>query len=952
MFRLFPAMLAALATAAVPPAGAASLQPGWPQSAGDVIYSSAALGDLDGDGKLEVVIGSTNGLVYAWDTDGSALLGWPQTTGDLIYSSPALADLNEDGELEVVIGSTDGKVYAWDTDGGLLDGWPQTTLGSVESSPAVVDLDGDGHLEVVVGSNDYRVYAWHADGSAVTGWPVMTGDWVNDTPAVADLDGDGVLEVVAASWDRSVYAWHADGAPVEGWPQSTGDLVPHSLALGDLDGDGTLEVVAGSIGDTVYAWHADGTVVTGWPRATGDAIWSSTTLGDIDGDGALEVVAEIGYSGRGAVSVWRADGTAAAGWPQSTVWGGYVHSSPALGDMDGDGKLEVVIGSWMGQVYAWHDDGTAVEGWPQALADPVGSSPALGDVDGDGKLEVVAGCYDTNVYVWKCDTTTDDPLPWPFFRHDAQRTARYLPAAPGADFSGLPTAGTAPLAVQFADRSSGHPATWLWSFGDGMTSSEQNPNHEYTAAGLYTVSLTVSNTAGSDTETKTNFVMAAAPLAANFAANPRTGPAPLLVQFTDMPTGTPTAWSWSFGDGGTATDRNPAHTYDAAGSYTVSLTITNGTASDTETKDSYITVSDAPPALQAEFVAAPAAGVAPLAVQFADQSVGSITGWQWDFGDGGTATEQDPAHTYNDAGSYTVTLTVTDGGGSDSDTKPDYILVIPPLPVADFSGTPTAGVAPLSVQFTDLSTSSPTAWSWDFGDGATSDEQDPSHTFAPGRHTVALTAANASGSDRMEKSRYLLVTFPDVPLDPEHWALYQILACVDAGIVQGYSDGSYQPENTVTRDQMAVYISRAVAGGEGNVHVPTSVAEPTFTDVGEDQWAYRYIEYCAGNGLVQGYADGSYHPDQAVNRGQMAVYIARAVVSPPGDASVPEAPAGDPTFPDVTADNDWSWCYKHVEYCAAQGIVQGYADGTYGPGNPVTRDQMAVYIQRAFKLPL
>jgi DNA-binding beta-propeller fold protein YncE len=191
--------------------------------------------------------------------------------------------------------------------------------------------------------------------------------------------------------------------------------------------------------------------------------------------------------------------------------------------------------------------------------------------------------------------------------------------------------------------------------------------------------------------------------------------------------------------------------------------------------------------------------------------------------------------------------------------------------------------------------------------------------------------------------------FSDIARD--FWAHDAIVACADAGIVAGYPDGAYHPEREVTRDQMAVYISRALAGGDGEVQVPSGVAEPTFGDVGEDHWAYRYVEYCAAAGVVQGYPDGGYHPDETVNRGQMAVYIARAVVSPTGDAAVPDPPA-EATFSDVTADNEWAWCYRHVEYCAAEGVVQGYWDGSYRPEAAVTRDQMAVYVQRAFGLPM
>jgi hypothetical protein len=192
--------------------------------------------------------------------------------------------------------------------------------------------------------------------------------------------------------------------------------------------------------------------------------------------------------------------------------------------------------------------------------------------------------------------------------------------------------------------------------------------------------------------------------------------------------------------------------------------------------------------------------------------------------------------------------------------------------------------------------------------------------------------------------------FDDVPLD--YWAYPSIAAAVNAHIVRGYDDGTYRPAGQVDRASMAVYIARALAGGDAAVPDP-SEDTPTFADAGTDHWAFKYIEYVASPAanVVQGYSDGSYQPEVIVNRGQMAVYIARAVVSPSGDAAVPDPPA-DPTFSDVTAENDWSWCRKHVEYLAAEGIVQGYSDGTYHPEVAITRGQMAVYIQRAFDLPL
>jgi len=116
--------------------------------------------------------------------------------------------------------------------------------------------------------------------------------------------------------------------------------------------------------------------------------------------------------------------------------------------------------------------------------------------------------------------------------------------------------------------------------------------------------------------------------------------------------------------------------------------------------------------------------------------------------------------------------------------------------------------------------------------------------------------------------------------------------------------------------------------------------------VASTHWAYKHIEYAVSQNVVKGYSDGTYKPDLVVDRGQMAVFVARAMVTPGGDAGIPD-PVPPASFPDVLSD---FWAYKQVEYCADQGVVKGYDDGTYRPGDPVTRDQMAVYVVRAFKL--
>ena len=160
----------------------------------------------------------------------------------------------------------------------------------------------------------------------------------------------------------------------------------------------------------------------------------------------------------------------------------------------------------------------------------------------------------------------------------------------------------------------------------------------------------------------------------------------------------------------------------------------------------------------AGFIAAPLTGLAPLPVQFTDQSSGVITAWSWDFGDTGASDEASPAHMYASPGLYTVTLTVTGPGGSDQRTRTNYIEVISPVPSADFSGNPTNGDQPLLVDFSDLSTGDITSWQWDFGDGWTNSAQSPSHTYDyAGVYTVTLTVAGPQGSDAKVRTDYITV---------------------------------------------------------------------------------------------------------------------------------------------------------------------------------------------------
>ena len=270
------------------------------------------------------------------------------------------------------------------------------------------------------------------------------------------------------------------------------------------------------------------------------------------------------------------------------------------------------------------------------------------------------------------------------------------PIPPTAQFSADQTSGPLLLTVQFTDLSdpgSAPISTWLWDFGDIATSADQHPIHIYDTAGTYTVSLTVTTAVDSDTEVKTDLITVLPGIwpTAEFSALPMNGYTPMDVQFTDEsePGSAPIVdWQWDFGDTSSGTAQNPNHVYLTPGTYTVSLTVTTFVGDSTETKTDYI-VAEPGIGPTANFTAGVESGTIPLLVPFTDQSnpgTSPITSWQWDFGDGYESTDANPVHTYETAGQYTVSLTVTTAVSSHTETKADYIIASVPVPVTGFVG--------------------------------------------------------------------------------------------------------------------------------------------------------------------------------------------------------------------------------------------------------------------------
>jgi PKD repeat protein len=333
-----------------------------------------------------------------------------------------------------------------------------------------------------------------------------------------------------------------------------------------------------------------------------------------------------------------------------------------------------------------------------------------------------------------------------------------------ADFYGVPTSIAGGDSVQFTDTSFGTPTSWDWDFGDATSHSFiQNPTHSYSDTGTYTVSLTVSDSYSISTETKPDYITVSPPLIAAFTGTPLSGPANLLVQFTDTSFGDPISWDWDFGDGSThSTSQNPIHVYTQAGVHAVVLTVTDGTIWSTATHN--VSVD-----MVADFSSNIQVGPVELTVAFSDYTLGEPTDWDWDFGDGSPhSTVQNPTHTYTIANNYTVTLIAYNTEASDTVTKVDYITA---TSTANFYAEPRTGYSTLSVQFIDLSKGPPTAWYWDFGDSNFSTEQNPTHFYnSPGEYTVTLVASSSFNSASETKVGYIIVSgtaTPDIAPEPD-----------------------------------------------------------------------------------------------------------------------------------------------------------------------------------------
>ncbi|MDD5023663.1 MAG: PKD domain-containing protein [Methanoregula sp.] len=542
-------------------------------------------------------------------------------------------------------------------------------------------------------------------------------------------------------------------------------------------------------------------------------------------------------------------------------------------------------------------------------------------------------------------------------------TVTGIPAAPVAGFTSSTASSDIQSPVQFTDTSANVPQSWLWDFGDGTNSTVQNPTHTYRAVGTYTVKLTVTNIKGTDTMVKSNYItkiISPVPVA-NFTVNVTSGTYPLLVQFTDTSTNTPISWSWDFGDGTTSTEQNPTHWY-GSGMFSINLTVTNSGGSNSRVKNNYVTVASSGstnrflnPGFETGTFDKWTVGTTATTINSSTYQTGR---YAVEFPN--TMSNDDYIEQYIDLTtisnlSFWGYLPVTNGNqkfyvyidginvqtvtGANSWTQYTipiagyygvhrvriqyshyyqwfnaYIddFVAEPAPTASFTATPVNGIAPLTVQFNDTSTGTPTSWLWDFGDVNTSTEQNATHTYTTaGTYTVNLTVTSLAGSTSLVKPGYISVGSHSGAL-PNYTGIFVRAANPEGIRWNANLNGTY-------------YINQN-GGGLNAVHIST---DPTVN---------------AGQVTESRNLSGTFYATESGGRGyQDEVVLLLAVNGTlPDDFSVHIKTSGYTWMPNVTANTaPPSGAYTHQAIALDETFTK--KDFCYGPQNWKPQGANAIY---------
>ena len=428
---------------------------GWPFQTGfpHQNFTSPAIGDLDGNGVLDLVFGSWDGHLYCVDAAGN--LRWKTLLSDgpdvpLLSSSPTLADADGNAStLEVFVGSGAGfqwgRLYVLGSDGAELARFD--TSSDVQCSPLVVDADLDGVLEVYFGES-FSPYTYYSlDVVNAAGTVVLQPRWSkflldggsSSAAAAADLVGDTRLEIVVAAsgvpnsdlGGKLVYAFSADGDPL--WTFSTQRFNNYNSPTAlDLDADGSLEVLQASTDGNLYCLDGTSGALNWFFAVNEDSIVHTQAVADLDHDGSFEIVVG-GYDGGGSDALYCLDAAGDVVWRRDFFDTDLNFSSPSIGDVDRDGFYDIVIGSAHSNpaVHVFDSDGNLI--WKAPQPGTVYSSASLADLDGDRTLEICFGVYASQYNVltsggaqfqFESKGPIARPAPWPMWHRSPMNHRR------------------------------------------------------------------------------------------------------------------------------------------------------------------------------------------------------------------------------------------------------------------------------------------------------------------------------------------------------------------------------------------------------------------------------------------------------------------------------------------------------------------------------------------------
>ncbi len=411
---------------------------GWPQTVYSFVFSSPNFGDLDPSYPgLEIVVCGMDGNIYAWHCDGTPVNGTDcrlfQSGVGYVWSSPALGDVNGDGSLEIAFGimrSTD-NIYVISYDHiekqvSVLPGWPKSLNGGgFVSSPILSDIDEDGDLEIfALTFVPAHLYAFHHDGSGVyepDGLLEAFDGAVWGTPAIGDINGDGDLDIVCCGRTDTtrLFVWDRYGNYLLPFPIEIDEGQVYSVIVGDITGDENREICfyTGAPAHKINVIDNSGEIV--WQHTLpADYIEVCPALGDINNDGCAEVV--FGYNNEldEGLIVFDSSGNILTGFPRK----GHDAFPPIVVDVDADDVCDVMVGSTEWNIHAYENDGNYTEGFPLKLGNRINSSPAAYDVDLDGFLELMVSCYDYKFHVFDLDSRL---IEWPRFHYDPYNSGCY-----------------------------------------------------------------------------------------------------------------------------------------------------------------------------------------------------------------------------------------------------------------------------------------------------------------------------------------------------------------------------------------------------------------------------------------------------------------------------------------------------------------------------------------------